>query len=77
MSLPKNVGELDHNIRMFLGLPALIVAVESAMVFQAYVVAVVSLLVGAAIYATGALRYSPLYHVLNVDTRLNKARERN
>jgi hypothetical protein len=49
--------------------PALIVAIESTMVYHAYVVAALALVAGALVYATGTLRYSPLYHVLKVDTR--------
>lgn len=68
MRFPKNVGEVDHNVRMFLAVPALIIAVESAIVYQARLVSGVAVFVGAAVYATGALRYSPLYHLLRVGT---------
>lgn len=73
MPLPQNVGEVDHNVRMFLGVPAFVITVGSAMAYHAYVVSLVSAVVGAAIFATGALRYSPLYHVLNVHTRFGDA----
>lgn len=68
----RNVGEVDHNVRMFLAVPALIVAVVGAMVYHAYIVAAVSMMVGAAVFATGALRYSPLYHLLKIDTRFGE-----
>lgn len=68
MKLPRNVGEVDHNVRMYLGLPALVVVVVSAMVYHAYAVSLIAAVIGASTFATGALRYSPLYHALSLDT---------
>lgn len=72
MRIPQNVGEVDHNVRMFLALPALVLAVTSAMAYHAYAFSAVAVLVGAAFLTTGALRYSPAYHLLDLDTRFDQ-----
>lgn len=72
MRLPRNVGEVDHNVRMYFAVPALIVTAESVIVYHAYGFALASALVGAAVFATGALRYSPVYHALKLDTRFGE-----
>lgn len=72
MASGQNVGEVDHNIRMFLAVPALIVVVESIMVFGNFAVALGAALAGAAIWTSGARRVCPLYRVLGIDTRFGQ-----
>lgn len=68
MPLPKNVGEVDHNVRMFLAVPCLVVTATSAIAYHAWLVSVPAAVLGLGTWLTGALRYSPLYHALGVDT---------
>lgn len=69
MKLPQNVGEIDHNVRMFLAVPCLVLAAVSAIAVHAPLVAGGALAYGAFAWTTGALRYSPTYHLLGLTTR--------
>ena len=69
MDIPRNVGEIDRNVRMFLAVPCLVAAAVSAIAYHAYLVTLGALAYGAFAWTTGALRYSPAYHLLRISTR--------
>lgn len=63
-----NVGEIDGNVRKFLALPFLVLAVTSALAYHAYTFTAVMIGLGAMCFATGTLRFSPLWWILRIDT---------
>lgn len=68
MRFAKNVGIIDANVRMFLAVPSLVMAVGGAMAYHAYVWAAAWLAVAGVTFALGFFRVSPAYTLLGVSS---------
>lgn len=65
----RNVGIIDGNVRKFLALPCLVLAVTSALAYHEYGFSLGSLLVGAYFFASGVAGFSLMYRVVGLSTQ--------
>lgn len=68
-TMETNVGPVDANIRMFLAVPFLVLAVTSSIAYHAYTFAAVTFVLGTASFASGKLHFCPVYRALGIRTR--------
>lgn len=67
--MKNNVGKIDRGFRIILGILLLgLPFVSSMSIFDSSTVTVISVLAGAVMIATSAMKFCPLYRIIGVST---------